>query len=189
MGYYVWMEASNVCIPADKCEQALHDLKVLNQVNAMKRGFRRWDREIGTMIEQDATEYGEHPAVHFSWMPWTFDGYEHVNDVLIAVGFDTEMTEDEVRIVGYDSKYGCQTEILAAIAKHVEPFDDEPAMIIWQGEDRDDVYRDVFANGGMFRSQAEIVRHFDHAYPVTDDEFREQMLKAEQVYEELKGGE
>lgn len=181
MGYYVFIEESNVCIPADKCEQALYDLNVLNQINKLKRG--------GIFAPDDAPEYGECEGLHLPWLPHSLSDYEHVNDILREVGFETEMTEDEVRIVGYDTKYGCQTEILAAIAKHVEPFDDEPAMIIWQGEDPDDVYRDTFVNGGMYRSQAEIVRHFDHAYPVTDDEFREQMLKAEQVYEELKGGE
>jgi hypothetical protein len=189
MGYYVFIEESNVCIPADRCEQALYDLNVLNQVNRAKSGFRRWDRQEGRPIEGEAPEYGEHESVHFSWMPYSFSEFAHVNDVLTAVGFETLMVDSHVEIQGYDNKHGCEDMILAAIAKHVVSYDDNPPSITWRGEEADDVYRDTFVNGGMYRAQAEIVRHFDHAFPVTDDVFQEQMLKAEQVYEELKGGE
>jgi len=182
MGYYVWMEESNVCIPADRCEQALHDLNVLNQVNGIKTGWS------GT-LRDDAPEYGEHPGRWFSWMPHSFSDYGHVNDILREVGFETLMVDGIVEIIGYNTKHGCEDMILAAIAKHIVSYDDEPPRIVWRGEDPDDVYRDTFANGRMYRSQAEIVRHFDHAFPVTDDKFQAQMLKAEQVYAELKGGE
>ena len=182
MGYYVFIEESNVCIPADRCEQALYDLNVLNQVNGMKRGWS------GTLCD-DSPEYGEHPGRWFSWMPHSFSEFTHVNDVLTAVGFETLMVDGIVEINGYDNKHGCEDMILAAIAKHLVSYHDDPPSITWRGEEADDVYRDTFVNGGMYRSQAEIVRHFDHSFPITDDEFQAQMLKAEQVYAELKGGE
>ena len=189
MGYYVFIEESNVCIPADRCEQALYDLNVLNQINKIKRGFKRWSYEEGKMVEGEESEYGEHPAVHFSWMPHSFEEFTHVNDVLTAVGFETLMVDGIVEINGYDNKHGCEDMILAAIAKHLVSYDDDPPSITWRGEEADDVYRDTFVNGGMYRSQAEIVRHFDHSFPITDDDFQAQMLKAEKFYEEMKGGE
>jgi len=182
MGYYVFIEESNVCIPADRCEQALYDLNVLNQVNALKRDWI-------IAKKYDVPEYGEHESVPFSWMPYSFSEFAHVNDVLTAVGFETMVYDGIVEIQGYDNKHGCEDMILAAIAKHFISYDDEPPHIIWRGEEADDVYKDTFVNGGMYRAQAEIVRHFDHAFPVTDDEFQAHMLKAKQVYEEMKGGE
>lgn len=128
MGYYVEVLESTFTIPVENLDECYDRMCALNYTvkNSDKRGGS-WGSE---MSKDDAPEYGPHECAWFSWMSWDYDKQcENAQDILESLGFDVELDDDNLCIVGYDSKSGQEDLFLESISDLVKGY------IVWKGED------------------------------------------------------
>lgn len=137
MGYYITMDKSTISVPKEKQDEAYKALCDLNLRNDLKTG--------GSWPRPDDIE-GPNPYVWFSWMEWDYpEKYSNLREVLTAVGFEVQETDDELRVVYYDDKTGCEYVFLAALA----PFMTDGCYSEWRGEDGEE-WRHEYRDGRVF---------------------------------------
>lgn len=142
MGYYVTLDDANFLIKPENLDEALVRLKALNAPtnDNLKRG--------GSYGGGGKTESW------FSWMPPDYDKtVTSAKEVFDLLGFETSLTDEGLRLLGYDSKTGQEDVFLNVVADLVEP----GSYLTWTGEDGDK-WR-YFFNGATMEYQAGTVSY------------------------------
>tara|TARA_Y100001949_G_scaffold156203_1_gene144937 strand:+ start:967 stop:1428 length:462 start_codon:yes stop_codon:yes gene_type:complete len=124
MGYYVHINAVNWMIPTKHLETAYERMCELNVTHHdEKRGGAHRDGKL----EQ-------------RWFSWMDENYpetcKDARAVLDEVGFDTEIDDHGLTIIGYDNKTGQEDLFLESISDLVvSSYGDGMPFVIWEGED------------------------------------------------------
>jgi len=118
MGYYVRTTDVSAILSGDKLDIAYERLVELNTHDEWKRGGS-WSGGVQT-------------SKHYSWMSEDYPSeLKTTREVLEAVGYETRMILDDLQILGYDNKTGCEDTFIWAIADLF----DTGSYIEWQGEE------------------------------------------------------
>ena len=128
MGYYVHLTAVNWMIPTKHLETAYERMCELNVTHhSVKRGGSFGKDENGIA----------HESRWFSLMDENYpETCKNAREILNELGFDTEIDEYGLVIVGYDSKTGQEDLFLESISDLVVHSTGESMpYMIWEGED------------------------------------------------------
>jgi len=138
MGYYVSLDEADWLIPTKKIGAAYKAMCDLNSCDQLKSG--------------GSYSGGKQTNKWFSWMDENYpETCTDAEAVLQALGFDTEVTYEGLRIESYDNKAGDEDRFIAAIA----PFSREGSFLVWRGEDGH-LWRNEVKNGIVETQTAKI---------------------------------
>lgn len=141
MGYYVTGSPSDCFIPADNVDEAYQRLMNLNssKYNHLKAG--------GSWAN------GKQTSFWYSWMPESFEGFNSLEDILEAIGFDCEVAENgDVYLGCYDSKSGQEELLISEIADLF----DHSSLYTWNGEDGE-TWQWLFTSAGLVVQSGTVV--------------------------------
>lgn len=150
MGYYVSMDIGGVVIPADKVADCLA------AINQMFNDENLSNNAGGGAGGPSITE--KTPVREKRWYSWVTnprgDGFEALQDALIAWRYDVEINTDGSINIGHftGEKLGDDEQLFEVIA----PFVQSGGVIECRGEDNA-FWRYLFENGELIEQQGEIV--------------------------------
>jgi hypothetical protein len=153
MGYYVSTTEVQFFLDKKHFEDVYKKMCELNDYHDLKRGG-----SYGT--NNDQVEGDRYPRDKwFSWMDYNYpEIYSDMTSILAALDFDCEFNEDGNMIyLSYSNKTGNEDYFLQCFAGYVN----DGSYIEFKGEENDDYYRFLFADGKMFKQQGSVQIQYD----------------------------